>query len=219
MQTMTTAQIKQGFSLRLFTFKKSIQKAEAVKPEVRYTSNRSSMVQCSDGTSFVQVRFELHGSEIYACCSCFAAMKAKPCYHIAAAALDRGAISHSVNQVRAVAACPVENTIDDFYEANHHDYDEQREEDFAFSIRYEIDETDFPTDEQIEEMAIQQNRFTPASTDRSQSELIETIRARWNERYPYNSEFWLRSALLKRFGVSHLKHLNVGFLEQILEVL
>jgi hypothetical protein len=144
-----------GFPIRLFTYKKSIEKAAKLNPEIQYLSNDASFVQCSDNRSFVRVKFLIHDHELHAVCSCFAAFKAQPCYHIAAAAMQRGVLSTPIETVHQVA--------------------EQIEKDFDFSIKYEIDDTvtfdtdadfdqaqPFPTNNEIEEMAIQENRFQPS---------------------------------------------------------
>ena len=102
-----------GFPLRLFAFRKTIDKARQVKPRVEWLDISNSSVRGSDGTTDFLVKFYLCNGELYAACSCYAAWKAQPCYHIAAAAIDRKLLTHSIDQVAAVEDKPIELEIVD----------------------------------------------------------------------------------------------------------
>ena len=92
-----------GFPLRLFAFRKTIDKARQVKPSVQWLDLSSSLVRSSDGSTDFLVKFYLCNGELYAACSCYAAWKAQPCYHIAAAAIDRDLLTHSIESVARVS--------------------------------------------------------------------------------------------------------------------
>lgn len=102
-----------GFPLRLFAFKKTIAKAQALKPCVTWLSLSGSNVRSSDGNTDFLVRFYNCNDELYAACSCYAAWKAQPCYHIAAAAIDRKMLMHSIDQVAAIEEKPIHLEIVD----------------------------------------------------------------------------------------------------------
>ena len=82
-----------GFPLRLFAYKKSIEKALTIRPRVIFQSLAASDVQRSDGNSYARVTFAAAADGLWACCDCPAARKALPCYHVAAAALARAVIA------------------------------------------------------------------------------------------------------------------------------
>ena len=140
---------KFGFYLHDFKFKKSIEKALALKPAVRYLSAEESMVQTQDLKSEVCVRFFLVNNKLMFCCSCYSAQKAQPCHHLPAAALDRGALSHSLETIRAVSDNdPPESDVDEF-----------------LKHQWEIDHgIKAPTDDDLIEM---ENRFQPVPAGKS----------------------------------------------------
>jgi hypothetical protein len=102
---------KRGFSLQLFNFRKSIDKALTLRPRVVYHSLEASDVERSDGLTFARVTFASYDGGLWACCDCPAAHRGLPCYHVAAAAIARDILTLPAGAEIAVENKPIEEAI------------------------------------------------------------------------------------------------------------
>ncbi|HEX4948539.1 MAG TPA: hypothetical protein VFZ34_17830 [Blastocatellia bacterium] len=198
---------KRGIPLSEKLFAKAITKAREVNPRVVAIGSYYGVMQ-SDQHTMATVHFVAWDGAIYASCTCKAHTigdngKPVPCYHIAAAALHKGAASVSADVPRLVEtqhhhSCP---RCGDSYDCN------CPSPELGDAICQDCDVDAFDAEQQRHNEAIEHE------------ELQAEILRRWEQHYPHNSLPLLRNALAKRFGVNALHLLPMHTLQQICDVL
>lgn len=198
---------KRGIPLNEKLFGKAIAKAHQVKPRVVALGSYYGVMQ-SDQHTMATVHFVAWDGAIYATCTCKAHTigdngKPIPCYHIAAAALHKGAASIPADTPRLVEtqhhhSCP---RCGDSYDCN------CPSPELGDAICQDCDVDAFSEAQQQHNAAIER------------AELEAEILRRWNARHPHNGRHLLSNALMQRFGVNGLHMLPIGTLQDICKVL
>ena len=200
---------KRGIQLNQRLFTKAIAKAREVNPRVVALGSYYG-VMMSDQHTMATVHFAIWDGAIWATCTCKAhtlgdhnSGKPVPCYHIAAAALHKGAAAISVETPRHVSnahhhLCP---RCGDSYDCD------CPSPELANQTCQDCDVDAFDAAQQRYNAAIER------------AELEAEILRRWEQHHPHNSAALLQRSLLARFGVSTLDALPVGTLQDICNVL
>lgn len=199
---------KRGIPLNEKLFAKAIAKARQVTPRVVAIGSYYGVLQ-SDQHTMATVHFVAWDGAIYASCTCKAHTigdqgKPVPCYHIAAAALHKGAASLAADLPRLVIetkhhhSCP---RCGNSYDCN------CPSPELGDAICQDCDVDAFDAEQQRYNAAIERQ------------ELQAEILRRWEQHHPHNPDLLLSRALLKRFGVSSLEMLPIGTLQAICDVL
>jgi hypothetical protein len=212
----TTA--KRGIQLNPRLFTKALAKAREVKPRVVAIGSWYG-VMMSDQRNYATVHFTVWDGAIWATCTCKAHVlgdhnegKPVPCYHIAAAALSKGAAAIPASVSRMVERVEqVEVEQEHFHSCISCGS--------SFSCRDcgvrpccpDCRQDD--DDAALEEAQRQQREFI------ERAELQNAILHQWELLYPHNSSALLSNALLARFGVNHLEMLPTFYLVGVLRAL